>query len=122
LKLLLTKIREEDEATAPSFDHEVGDAVENDIKILKSHKIILVEGNYLLLDEKPWTDMNPLFDELWYIDCDIDVAMERVRRRHMKAFGMTSEQAVERIVTNDRPNAEHIARCKVKPNRIILFL
>lgn len=37
------------EALAPSFDHGVGDPVENDICVLPSHRVVLSEGNYLLL-------------------------------------------------------------------------
>jgi pantothenate kinase len=35
----------------PAFDHEVHDPEEDAITILPSHKVILVEGNYLLLPE-----------------------------------------------------------------------
>ncbi len=33
----------------PSFDHGVGDPVEDDIQVQAHHKYVLVEGNYLLL-------------------------------------------------------------------------
>jgi hypothetical protein len=33
---------------------------------------------------------------------------ERVAKRHMKAWGFTREQAVERCNFNDRPNAEFV--------------
>jgi pantothenate kinase len=38
----------------PSFDHAKKDPVERDIFVLSSQKIVLLEGNYLLLDESPW--------------------------------------------------------------------
>jgi pantothenate kinase len=47
-----------------------------------------VEGNYLLLNEAPWNQHNNLFDELWYLQITVDDAMERVVKRHMKAWGM----------------------------------
>lgn len=37
--------------TAPSFDHGVGDPVENSIAIRPTHKIVVSEGNYVLLGE-----------------------------------------------------------------------
>ncbi len=37
------------EALVPSFDHGVGDPVEDDIRVTPSHRIVLSEGNYLLL-------------------------------------------------------------------------
>jgi pantothenate kinase len=33
----------------PSFDHALGDPVAGDIKVCKEHRVVLVEGNYLLL-------------------------------------------------------------------------
>eukprot|EP01112_Ceratiomyxa_fruticulosa_P000098 TRINITY_DN1011_c0_g1_i10.p1 TRINITY_DN1011_c0_g1~~TRINITY_DN1011_c0_g1_i10.p1 ORF type:complete len:178 (+),score=35.84 TRINITY_DN1011_c0_g1_i10:286-819(+) len=64
---LVKRLRVEDELDAPSFDHKVGDPIENDIHILRQHKIAIVEGNYLLLDEYPWCELNKEFDESWYI-------------------------------------------------------
>lgn len=37
------------EATLPSFDHGVGDPVPDGVTVIPQNKIILVEGNYLLL-------------------------------------------------------------------------
>jgi pantothenate kinase len=68
---------------APSFDHGVGDPVENDIFVKPQHKIVIVEGNYLLLEEDAWRDIRALFDEKWFIDIDIDVSMQRVLQRHV---------------------------------------
>lgn len=30
------------------------------------HKVVLVEGNYLLLEEGEWIGLQNLFDERWY--------------------------------------------------------
>jgi pantothenate kinase len=37
----------------PSFDHGVGDPVAGDIAVLPKHRIIISEGNYLLLGVQP---------------------------------------------------------------------
>jgi len=116
---LLQKIRQDGEAKAPSFDHTVGDPIEDDIIISKHHKIIIAEGNYLLLDKDPWRDIAHQFDELWFIDCNLDIAMERVRIRHMNAWNFTDAQARERIATNDRINAELIQNFRLEPDKII---
>lgn len=39
------------EVTVPSFDHGVGDPVEGGHVVLYSHRVVLVEGNYLLLGQ-----------------------------------------------------------------------
>ena len=38
----------------PSFDHEIQDPVENDITIRSATKVVILEGNYTLLDLDPW--------------------------------------------------------------------
>ncbi|WVZ91140.1 hypothetical protein U9M48_037347 [Paspalum notatum var. saurae] len=110
LKCLQT-LRKQGSVYAPSFDHGVGDPVENDIFVNPQHKIVIVEGNYLLLDEDVWTEIRDLFDEKWFIDIDIDVSMQRVLKRHI-ATGKEPAVAAWRISYNDRPNAELIMESK----------
>ena len=47
----------------PSFDHAVQDPISDDIHVSSSARVIIVEGNYLLLDERPWNNVIPMFDE-----------------------------------------------------------
>lgn len=64
-----------------------------------------VEGNYLFLDDEPWCELQQLLDECWFVDIDLDTAMQRVFERQT-AIGVTPEQSRVRIATNDRPNGE----------------
>ena len=110
--------RDRDAVTlVPEFDHEVHDPEEDAIAIQPAHKVILVEGNYLLLPEKPWRDLwaggeeddEPLLTETWFVDASVDVAMARVERRHV-AVGRTprrrgnGDERVESTAEN-RPRA-----------------
>lgn len=54
---------DEDTIYAPSFDHVRKDPVERDLKIPSSRRIVLLEGNYLLLDQNPWKAVHELVDE-----------------------------------------------------------
>ncbi len=45
-------------ATLPSFDHGVGDPVPDGVTVIPQNKIILVEGNYLLLGEQCFLTSN----------------------------------------------------------------
>jgi pantothenate kinase len=102
----------------PSFDHGVGDPVEKDIYVAPQHKVVVVEGNYLLLSEGDWKDLESIFDERWFIEIDIEEAMNRVEKRHI-ATGKTSEVAKWRVGYNDRPNAELIAISKWNADLVI---
>ncbi|XP_061369081.1 putative uridine kinase C227.14 isoform X2 [Gastrolobium bilobum] len=85
LRLLtcLKNLRLHGSVYAPSFDHGVGDPVEDDIFVNVQHKVVIVEGNYLLLEDGVWKEISSLFDEKWFIDIDIDKAMQRVLKRHI---------------------------------------
>ncbi|CAI9288504.1 unnamed protein product [Lactuca saligna] len=117
LKCLKT-LREQGSVYAPSFDHGVGDPVEDDIFINVQHKVVIVEGNYLLLEDGAWKEIASMLDEKWFVDVDIDIAMERVLKRHIST-GNTPEFAKQRIEYNDRPNAELIFKSKKKADLII---
>lgn len=48
---------------APSFDHAVGDPVPDAIAISSRCRVVIIEGNYTLLNEKPWNRISDLVDE-----------------------------------------------------------
>ncbi|KAK1287791.1 hypothetical protein QJS10_CPB19g01111 [Acorus calamus] len=103
---------------APSFDHGVGDPVEDDIFVNRRHKLVIVEGNYLLLDEGVWREVSSVFNEKWFIDIEIDKAMQRVLKRHIST-GKTPDIASWRVEYNDRPNAELIMTSKKNADLVI---
>ncbi|KAF3608004.1 hypothetical protein DY000_02044278 [Brassica cretica] len=102
----------------PSFDHGVGDPVEDDIFVSLQHKVVIVEGNYLLLEEGTWKDISDMFDEKWFIDVNLDTAMQRVEARHIST-GKPPDVAKWRIDYNDRPNAELIVKSKTNADVLI---
>ncbi|CAA0828051.1 F-box/LRR-repeat protein 17 [Striga hermonthica] len=114
----LTNLRNEGSVYVPSFDHGLGDPVEDDIFVSLQHKVVIVEGNYLLLDEDVWRDISSIFDEKWFIDVDIDKAMQRVLKRHIST-GKPPDVAKWRIDYNDRPNAELIMKSSKNADLII---
>ncbi|XP_010522764.1 PREDICTED: putative uridine kinase C227.14 isoform X2 [Tarenaya hassleriana] len=114
----LKKLRNEGSVYVPSFDHGVGDPVEDDIFISLQHKVVIVEGNYVLLEDGIWMDISEMFDEKWFIDVDLDTAMQRVERRHIST-GKPPDVAKWRIEYNDRPNAELIMKSKTNADVMI---
>ena len=112
----LIQARQSDTGTFPSYDHHVGDPVENAIILRDSpSQIVLVEGNYLLLDEEPWCQLRDrVFHEAWFLDVPVQECNRRTFQRHLTT-GLTTEAAQKRIDTNDSLNAELVT--KVSPKR-----
>lgn len=105
LQARLVLLKNGDTAVAwPGFEHEIGDPIEAAVTVPASVRVILVEGLYLMHPADGWETIGPLFDERWYLDTPFEVAMERLVGRHMKAWGITREEAVERIARNDGLN------------------
>lgn len=96
----------------PSFDHALGDPITDDASIKKETKVILIEGLYLLHQQDGWQESQALFNEHWFLDIPVDVAIERLAKRHMQAWGFSHEQAMNRINQSDGLNAELVATYK----------
>ncbi|XP_042515698.1 putative uridine kinase C227.14 isoform X2 [Macadamia integrifolia] len=114
----LKALRNQGSVYAPSFDHGVGDPKEEDIFVNLQHKIVIVEGNYLFLEDGIWKEISSIFDEKWFVEVDIDTAMQRVQKRHVST-GKPPDVAKWRIEYNDRPNAELINKSKKHADLVI---
>ncbi|AJQ97263.1 hypothetical protein [Gynuella sunshinyii] len=90
----------------PGFEHDIGDPVDAAYQIPADCPLILVEGLYLLYSDHGWAAVAECFDERWFFDVPMEVAMERLCQRHMRVWGMSREQALAQIAGNDRLNAE----------------
>lgn len=103
---------------APSFDHGVGDPCPGAVAVKPSHRLVLVEGNYLLLPLEPWASLLSLFDQAWFLDVDVGEAMERVRARQL-AVGVSAEVSKARVEGNDRPNGELVASTRSRADVVV---
>jgi pantothenate kinase len=103
----------------PSFDHSIGDPVEDDIQISESDEVIFIEGLYLLLDIPPWNEVKGLVDLSVFIDCDEETMTQRLCHRHKLAMGLTDEEAFKRASTNDIPNSVEINKSRVHADIIL---
>jgi pantothenate kinase len=69
-----------------------------------SDRFIVVEGNYLLLNEAPWDRLKSLFDITVFVDVPISVIEQRLLGR-IKDHGHDEAYAKNWILSNDLPNA-----------------
>jgi pantothenate kinase len=112
------KIESKQSVFCPLFDRSIEASIEDGIEIKPEHQIIVSEGNYLLLDETPWSELRNLFDEIWFIDSTIETLMPRLLARH-KAGGRNEEETLAKIESTDLPNAKLIDSTKPRAHRVI---
>jgi len=102
----------------PSYSREIHNPVPNSIVVENNHKIIIIEGNYLLLETPPWNELANIFDETWFIEASDVVCRERLIRRHMKP-GKSAKEALQKIESTDAPNAELILQTRPRASKRI---
>lgn len=116
---LLKRIRaREPEIAIPVFDRtmELSRAAADIVQ--RETRFIVVEGNYLLLDEEPWTRLRPLFD----LTIFLDVPHEELRRRLIQRWldlGFDMDYARNWIASNDDLNIAHILAHRAPADLVI---
>lgn len=85
--------------SGPGYSRKVEDVVEDAFTVDAGVKLLVVEGNYLLLGTPPWDRIRPLLDFAVFINVPRETVRARLLRRH----------AEEGLFTDDR-NREHIER------------
>ena len=98
---------------APEFERALEEPIAGAIAVHATTRLVITEGNYLLLDGAPWSSVAPLLDEVWYVDVDDALRTERLLQRHER-FGRSRQQALEWVASVDEPNARLIERSRVR--------
>jgi pantothenate kinase len=117
--LLERVVAETDHAVyAPGFERSADEPVAAEIAIEPSARIVVVEGNYLLVDEGPWQRVGDLLDEGWFVEASDDERVRRLVARHAE-FGRTPEAALAWALEVDGANARVIAPTVARADLVV---
>lgn len=100
---LIHRLKSEAEVAIPLFDRERELSRAAADIVTAEDRILVIEGNYLLLDERPWAALAPLFDLRIWLDVPEDELDQRLLARWAH-FGKTPAAARAWIDGNDMPN------------------
>lgn len=106
------------EVVIPVFDRSLDLARAGGRKILDTHQIVLVEGNYLLLDRPGWSGLRQLFDFTVFLDVDEAELSRRLVQRWLD-HGLNLADATIRAESNDLPNARLVSAARLQADKII---
>ena len=107
LELVEKLKRNADDVPVPQFDRTNDRVRGNGDIVRKSCRFVLVEGNYLLLEEEPWCRLEPYFDLTVFLTAPIADLRERLVARWLE-HGYDRRTAEEKAGGNDIPNAERV--------------
>jgi pantothenate kinase len=118
---LLERVKREvdDPVYVPGFDRTLEQPLAAALVVLPSARLVVTEGNYLLLDHPHWALARRAMDAVWFVASDESERIERLVARHIE-FGKTPEEARAWVATTDQRNSELVAGTVGKADRVIV--
>jgi pantothenate kinase len=118
---LLRRLREEPDGEvvyAPGFERVLEQPIAGAVPVPPTARLVVTEGNYLLLGTGAWARVRPQLDEVWF--CEVEES-ERVRRlvaRH-EEFGKGHDEAVAWALGTDQRNADLVAATRDRADLVV---
>jgi pantothenate kinase len=103
---------------APGFERVIEQPVAGTIPVPRSARLIVTEGNYLLVDDDRWSRVRPLLTEVWYADLDEETRLQRLVDRHRR-FGKDETTAIAWATGTDERNAAVIAATRERADLLV---
>lgn len=119
---LLRRLREESDSDevvyAPGFERVLEQPVAGAVPVPPTARLIVTEGNYLLLDTGAWQRVRAALDEVWFCAVAEDERVRRLVARH-EEFGKGHEEAVAWVLGTDQRNAELVAATRDRADLVV---
>lgn len=104
---------------APEFRRDLEEPIAGAVPVRPATRVVVTEGNYLLLDKPPWDRIPDLVTEVWFLDVPEELRIARLVRRHIR-FGRTPDAARDRAVTGtDGRNAAIVLACRDRADLLV---
>lgn len=95
----------------PIYDRNLHDVVED--KVLVTKNIILIEGNWLLLNEDGWRDLKEYCDYSIFINADEEMLKDRLIQRKRRG-GLSEDAAIKFYEKSDSKNVKRVLNNSLK--------
>lgn len=105
--------------SGPGYSRAIEDVVQNAFIVAANVRLIVVEGNYLLLATAPWWQVKPLLDLAIFLDLSRPVAKARLLRRHAEHGLFTEDRNLDHVERVDLGNFDVVNRSRSRADMII---
>ncbi len=103
----LQDIKQGKELDYPVYSRRLHDPVPHAGTVKAGHSIVIVEGNYWLLQEEPWLQFQTLFDVSIFLSANAKQLVDGLRERHLRG-GKTLDFINQHMVKVDLPNIDRV--------------
>lgn len=116
----LRRLRDNEEETVavPRFDRAIEIARAGAILVERDVRLIVTEGNYLLLGDDPWPSLRRFFDRTALIVSDLETLEARNRQRWVD-MDKDEDFITAKLELNDMPNVRLVMERSVDPDWVI---
>jgi pantothenate kinase len=115
---LLRRIAAGETVWAPSFERTLEQPIAQSLPVTENTRIVISEGNYLLLPDQRWRAARSAFTETWFVRVEEATRMRRLIWRHVE-FGKSPVAARQWVLRTDEPNAQLVAPTVKAANLVI---
>ncbi|WP_415853534.1 nucleoside/nucleotide kinase family protein [Sinomonas sp. G460-2] len=104
---------------APGFERELEQPIAAALAVPPEARLVITEGNYLLVDERPWRAARSWLSEVWFVETDPTCRVERLIGRHIE-FGKSPDEARDWVLRSDEANARIVDATKSRADLVIV--
>lgn len=108
--------------SGPGYSRRIEDVVQDAFTVEARVRLLVVEGNYLLLDTPPWDRIRPMLDLAAFIDVPRETVRARLLKRHAEEGLFTDERNREHIERVDLTNYDLVKRSRPRADLAIDLL
>jgi pantothenate kinase len=104
---------------APGFDRTLEQPLAAALVVLPTARLVITEGNYLLLEHPAWLRARRAMDRVWFVTTEEALRIERLMARHVE-FGKSPDAARAWVTGTDQPNADLVSPTAATADLVIV--
>ncbi len=105
-------------AYAPRYDRALRQPIGSAVRVAHDDRLVIVEGNYLLLEDRPWLEVRSTLDTCVYLEMDDTRRVDGLVERHIR-FGKDPATARRFVMKSDEANALVVAATRNRADLIV---
>ena len=116
---LLERLREaRGTVYAPAYERSIEEAIAGAVTVPASSRLVITEGNYLLINHPAARRARGTLDEVWFVDVDDVTRVQRLVERHV-TFGKSSDAARAWTLGTDQRNADRVLATRDRADLVV---